>query len=69
MDQMFFKRLSFGSMEQNKELKVDFTNFLRLVYLTNNQSVKVSKGAKIRNRYNQVSHVTQDTNKKVTNSQ
>ena len=33
-----------------------------------NQS-KVSKGAKIRNRYNQVPHLTQDTNGKVTNSQ
>ena len=31
--------------------------------------VKVSKGAKIRNRYNQVPHLTQDTNWKVTNSQ
>ena len=31
--------------------------------------VKVSKGAKIRNRYNQVPHLTQDTNRKVTNSQ
>ena len=31
--------------------------------------VKVSKGAKIRNRYNQVTHRTQDTNGKVTNSQ
>ena len=30
---------------------------------------KVSKGAKIRNRYNQVPHLTQDTNWKVTNSQ
>ena len=29
---------------------------------------KVSKGAKIRNRYNQVSHLTQDTNRKVTDS-
>ena len=29
---------------------------------------KVSKGAKIRNRYNQVPHMTQDTNGKVTNS-
>ena len=28
---------------------------------------KVSKGAKIRNRYNQVPHLTQDTNGKVTN--
>ena len=32
-------------------------------------SIKVSKGAKIRNRYNQVPHLTQDTNGKVTNSQ
>ena len=31
--------------------------------------VKVNKGAKIRNRYNQVPHLTQDTNWKVTNSQ
>ena len=30
---------------------------------------KVSKGAKIRSRYNQVPHLTQDTNQKVTNSQ
>ena len=29
----------------------------------------LSKGAKIRNRYNQVLHLTQDTNGKVTNSQ
>ena len=29
----------------------------------------VSKGAKIRNQYNQVPHLTQDTNGKVTNSQ
>ena len=29
---------------------------------------KVSKGAKIMNRYNQVPHLTQDTNGKVTNS-
>ena len=32
-------------------------------------SVNVSKGAKIRNRYNQVPHLIQDTNEKVTNSQ
>ena len=31
--------------------------------------VKVNKGAKIRNRYNQVPHLTQDTYGKVTNSQ
>ena len=32
-------------------------------------TTKVSNGAKIRNRYNQVPHLTQDTNGKVTNSQ
>ena len=30
---------------------------------------KVTKGAKIRNQYNQVPHLTQDNNGKVTNSQ
>ena len=33
------------------------------------KSKKVSKGAKIRNRYNKAPHLTQDTNGKVTNSQ
>ena len=33
------------------------------------QLLKVSKGAKIRNRYNQLPHLAQDTNGKVTNSQ
>ena len=33
------------------------------------EAFKVSKVAKIRNRYNQVPHLTQDTNGKVTNSQ
>ena len=32
-------------------------------------ATKVSKGAKIKNRYNQVPHLTQDTNGKGTNSQ
>ena len=36
------------------------------VYLSN---IKVSKDAKIRYRYNQVPHLTQDTNGKVTNFQ
>ena len=31
--------------------------------------ITVSKGAKIRNGYNQVPHMTQDTNGKVINSQ
>ena len=32
-------------------------------------TIKASKGTKIRNRYNQVPHLTEDTNGKVTNSQ
>ena len=35
----------------------------------NEQNIKISKGAKIRNRYNQVPHLTQDTNGKMTNPQ
>ena len=38
-------------------------------YLTETVSMKLSKGEKIRNRYSQVPHLTQDTNGKVTNSQ
>ena len=34
-----------------------------------NEHIKVSKGAKIRSRYNQVPHLTQNTNRKVTNAQ
>ena len=41
----------------------------RSVHLTTLFPGKVSNGAKIRNRYNQVPHLTQDTNGKVTNSQ
>ena len=33
------------------------------------QTYKISKGAKIKDRYNQVPHLTQETNGKVTNSQ
>ena len=41
-----------------------YYNGVKLVFV-----FKVSKVAKIRNRYNQVPHLTQDTNGKVTNSQ
>ena len=42
---------------------------IRISPLLESANIKVSKGAKIRNRYNQVPHLTQDTNGKVTNSQ
>ena len=38
-------------------------------WIVNSTILKASKGAKIRNRCNQVPHLTQDTNGKVTNSQ
>ena len=49
--------------------RYDHINYARwgTVYLA--EMAKVSNGAKIRNRYNQVPHLTQDTNGKVTNSQ
>ena len=54
---LFMKSASFGngcSMIYSGSGLVNFT--------------KVSKGAKIMNQYNQVPHLTQDTNGKVTNS-
>ena len=53
------------------------TNYVKQYYNRNHNVIKstqlmnieVSKGAKIRNRYNQVPHLTQGTNGKVTNSQ
>ena len=44
-------------------------DILNISYVYFDNMVKVSKGAKIRNRYNQVPHLTQDTNGNVTNSQ
>ena len=44
-------------------------NVSTLYSKVSNCSIKVNKGAKIRNQYNQVPHLTQDTNGKVTNSQ
>ena len=38
-------------------------------YFNPHMIIKVSKGAKIWNRYNKVPHLTRDTNGKVTNSQ
>ena len=50
-------------------LRKELILFDYLDTLMNNLQIKVRKGAKIRNRYNQVPHLTQDTNWKVTNSQ
>ena len=48
---------------------IRFSTACKQKFLQNISPNKVSKGAKIRNRYNQVPHLTQDTNGKVTNSQ
>ena len=57
----------FDNMNQLfQDLYIDsMMTFLKVINLVN----KVSKGAKIRNRYNQVPHLTRDTIGKVTNSQ
>ena len=39
------------------------------IYKDSKLIIKVSKGAKIRNRYNQVPHLTQNTDGKLTNTQ
>ena len=54
-------------------LDLDAANFIFIFSSTEHEisttHIKVSKGAKIKNRYNQVPHLIQDTNWKVTNSQ
>ena len=44
-------------------------SFLTIAIYHNGETIKVSKGAKIRKRYNQIPHLTQYTNGKVTNLQ
>ena len=53
------------SRSQMIEVHAGVQNNMKSYFIQN----KVSKGAKIRNRYIQVQHLTQDTNGKVTNSQ
>ena len=57
-------QLSKTLVNKNNLLHISFPKYHNL-----RVSIKVSKGAKIRNWYNQVPHLTQDTNGKVTNSQ
>ena len=63
---------SFDNTGQHIFLKTDARNQCdsgRLMYMYSVRDPKVNKGAKIRNRYNQVPNLTQDTNGKVTSSQ
>ena len=60
-------RLAFGGLDVNFKVisdirRVQILGRICFIY-------KVSKGAKIRSRYNQVPHLTTDTNGKVRNSQ
>ena len=64
-----------GYQWESDKFTVDTTNasqevsMFSLISSDANDPQGLSKGAKIRNRYNQVPHLTQDTNGKVTNSQ
>ena len=61
---------NFLETEPPRPLDLSKTNaWFHLKFMINGTILKVSKGAKIRNRYNKVPHLTQDTNGKVTNSQ
>ena len=74
-------RNGYSNLEEAQN-RLNMLSFSESVYLqkakviykvSNNMTIdfisKLSKVAKIRNRYNQVPHLTQDTNGKVTNSQ
>ena len=69
---MFNEKISMSKMECLSEYDQEIS--LRPTHSTwrkrhRTLTVRISKGAKIRNKYNQVPHLTQDTNGKVTNSQ
>ena len=51
-----------------KDDNIEFQVILKIRSMSQTHT-KVGKGAKIRNRYNQVPQLTQDTKGKVTNSQ
>ena len=69
---VIFNNYVFGFSEKNVLGYVDFVDIFRdttkLDWFSIHFRVIVSKCAKIRNRFNQVPHLTQDTNGKVTNS-
>ena len=70
---LLFSKIYLDIPSQNKSDKrffdvvTSYFVFDKYVF-SHNFQIKVSEGAKIRNRYNQVPHLTQDTNGKVTNS-
>ena len=56
----------FQGLQKNKYFGWGMENCVNIYF---GVTSKVSEGANIRNRYNQVPHLTQDTNGKVTNYQ
>ena len=62
-------KLMLQYLRQYTDLQIDIAEKAHSCFLDiGTKTNSVSKGAKIRNRYNQVPHLTQDTNWKVTNS-
>ena len=57
------------SFVQKNNINVQLKTCFPSDSMVHSNETKVRKGAKIRNRYNQVPHLTQDTNGKVSNSQ
>ena len=66
---IFYKTITFRTHWNTDNSSTQFRVKSNSNQPTNELEIKVSKGAKIRIRYNPVSHLTQDTNGKVTNSQ
>ena len=64
-----YKKIHYLTLDLGVKIKRKFAKY-PLHYVTYaSANFEASKGAKIRSRYNQVPHLTQDTNRKVTNSQ
>ena len=61
--------LGYFKLNSNLLLNEDYQETIKKCIAVIAEINKVSKGTKTRNRYNQVPHLTQDTNGKVTNSQ
>ena len=64
---MFHSGIAWHETGLKKGKNTVFMQLLRRSFIK--QTFKVRKRAKIRNRYNQAPHLTQDTNGKVTTSQ
>ena len=61
-------RVYIGKTKNKATLVFHFEAFFILHKTHKRYGVQLSMGAKIRNRYNQVPHLAQDTNGKMTNS-